>query len=829
MRSIYILFLLLIAPLAWSQTITLKGTVTTDDERPIAQTRISVSGGFGDETDDQGTFNIKLSKDYISGERVLLNVVKEDWVMNYPLDGEWNLPNIQFQQVHTTRVILVPKGSKALWTHARIEKLVAQLSDKVTQLTATNQQLEASATEPQPIDFTYHLAEWAETYGFTVDEVKVAFDQWAEEAQGSTDFRKLGLAAFYQKNYAEAAYNFEQAAQQDESALQEIEEIASEKRLSAFENWKDAGEALYLDYQFDSALVRFERAAVLVTKEMYPMQWVEIRLLTGDTQQELGIRVSGERVHELLAKAVSSYEQVLTVTTQSELPQDWAMTQNNLGIVFRALGTRMGGQQGLDYLQQSVDAYRNALEEYTQSELPQDWAMTQNNLGAVLNNLGIRVGGQQGLDYLQQSVEAYQRALEEYTQSELPQDWAMTQNNLGNVLGDLGTSVGGQQGLDYLQQSVDAYQKALEERIQSELPQQWAMTQNNLGNVLGDLGTSVGGQQGLDYLQQSVDAYQKALEERIQSELPQQWAMTQNNLGTVLGDLGTRVGGQQGLDYLQQSVDAYQKALEERTQSELPQDWAMTQNNLGNVLRDLGIRVGGQQGLDYLQQSVDAYQNALMVRTRQILPLGWAQTQNNLAETYSALEQYEKAAQSYSYVLEVYPQYETAYNFAVYYYHEFAFDYAQAYALNEQWLKQFPDSLSTRTDFAEKQFTTARFSACAQQIQSLLTEPMLSASNRVALRGTLLANTLASGRAEAEVQQQFATLQEEIAHQEADFTVQWTFSGTKNFISQYEGLAPYRDWLLALFDALDQEDRDAILAALDELEATLPTLARNPD
>jgi hypothetical protein len=53
---------------------------------------------------------------------VILVVDKNNGVINHPLDGEWNLPNIKLQHVQYTKVIIVPFGSKALWTHGRIEK-----------------------------------------------------------------------------------------------------------------------------------------------------------------------------------------------------------------------------------------------------------------------------------------------------------------------------------------------------------------------------------------------------------------------------------------------------------------------------------------------------------------------------------------------------------------------------------------------------------------------------------------------------------------------------------------------------------------------------------
>jgi len=47
--------------------------------------------------------------------------------------------------------------------------------------------------------------------------------------------------------------------------------------------------------------------------------------------------------------------------------------------------------------------------------------------------------------------------------------------------------------------------------------------------------------------------------------------------------------------------------------------------------------------------------------------------------------------------------------------------------------------------------------------------------------------------------------------------VSWAFNGTKHFISTNDTLAPYREWLLQLYAAMEIKDgREAILAALRE-------------
>src|SRR5436853_2762533 len=138
--------------------------------------------------------------------------------------------------------------------------------------------------------------------------------------------------------------------------------------------------------------------------------------------------------------------------------------------------------------------------------------------------------------------------------------------------------------------------------------------------------------------------------------------MTQNNLGNVLRSQGERLDRSTALNRSEQSVVAFRKALEVRTREQLPQDWAMTQNNLGTVLRSQGERMDGAEGIKLVQQSVVAFRNALEVFTREQLPYYWVRTKNNLAGAYFLLRNWPDAAESYSNVLVLYPNYEGAYD-----------------------------------------------------------------------------------------------------------------------------------------------------------------------
>ncbi len=351
----------------------------------------------------------------------------------------------------------------------------------------------------------------------------------------------------------------------------------------------------------------------------------------------------------------------------------------------------------------------------------------------------------------------------------------------------------------------------------AQLPQQWAATQNNLGTVLSDLGTRTGGEEGAKLLAQAVTAYENALEVRTRAQLPQDWAMTQNNLGTVLSGLGTRTGGEAGAALLGQAVVAYQNALQVYSIENLPIDWARAHYNLGRVFYDLGILTGGEEGLEQLKKAIDAYQETLKVISPYSYPERWISTQKTLAEIYFVLQDLPNVAECYANMLQVDPDYEEAYQTAGYLNHEVLFNFPEAFALNQQWLERHPEDLSAQCDFAEKHFTTGRFVECEKRVAALLANPEIVPPVKIALRAIETANLLALNKAE-QVQEKLEVLQQAIASQPDTFKVTWSFAGSKHFVSQHEPLAPYRAWLLQLFEALEiKEGKEAILAALWEV------------
>jgi tetratricopeptide (TPR) repeat protein len=316
----------------------------------------------------------------------------------------------------------------------------------------------------------------------------------------------------------------------------------------------------------------------------------------------------------------------------------------------------------------------------------------------------------------------------------------------------------------------------------------------------------------------ALNAYQRALTYVSRQQTPQLWAATLIDIGRANMELGIRTEGRAIEQYLSAAARVYRQALEVYTREQLPQQWAMTQNNLGNALSEQGSRTGGEAGAGLLAEAVTAYRHGLEVYTHETFPLQWAQTHANLARAYAYLEDWANAAASYANVLAVNPDDKEAYIAASYLFHEILFEFPQAFALNQQWLERRPEDIVAQSDFAERHLITGRFAECEERITLLLANPAVEPRVQIALRAIHIANSLALDKTDL-VLGRIDALVEDIANQPEEFTVNWSFKGTRHFIDHNERLAPHRSWLIQLFDAVEGTDREAILSALQEVRA----------
>ena len=571
------------------------------------------------------------------------------------------------------------------------------------------------------------------------------------------------------------------------------------------------------------AVAAFREALKVCSREQSPRLWAMTQNNLGNALRSQGERSVGEESLRLLAEAVAAYREAFKVYSRERLPEDWAMTQTNLGNALRPQGEQSVGEESLRLLAEAVVAQREALKVYSREQSPQQWAATENNLGIALLTQGKRSVGEESLRLLAEAVAAFREALKVYSRERFPQDWAMTQYNLGNALRSQGERSSGKESLRLLAEAVAAQREALKVYSREQSPRLWAMTQANLGKALIGLAERSSGEEGVRLLTEAVAAQREALKAYSREQSPEEWSTAQYNLGVALIWQGELSSGEESVRLLAEAVAACREALKVYSREPSSQRWADAQSNLGVALRSQGERSSGEEGVRLLGEAVTAYREALKVFTREQSPRQWAATQDNLGKAYLLLKSWKDAAPCFENVLTLYPDNEEGYLSLASIYHERLFEYAKAFELHQQWLSRFPQDTSALADFAETHFTTGRFPEFSQRIKPLLTDPERSAGAKIALRMIEVANLLALDNAD-QVPAALAAILKTVSDQKADFRINWSFSGTLNFINRQEKFASYRPWLDRFFSVAQEENRAAIVKALREAQTQFPAM-----
>jgi hypothetical protein len=79
-----------------------------------------------------------------------------------------------------------------------------------------------------------------------------------------------------------------------------IEEVANDFRL--------AGDAHYIKYEFGKALNAYEESLQYVTKQEIPTLWADMQILIGNANNEMAIRSEGPAIHHYRKAAFAAYK-----------------------------------------------------------------------------------------------------------------------------------------------------------------------------------------------------------------------------------------------------------------------------------------------------------------------------------------------------------------------------------------------------------------------------------------------------------------------------------------------------------------------------------------
>jgi len=464
------LALAIFSSLAMGQQIKVGGRLITDEGKPVPNTTVRIAGESA-HTDGNGRFTIHLSSKSREGERVVITVQK-NWIINQPLDGEWTLPATGQKNLQLLDVIVVPYGSKALWTAARIEK---ELNNRVKGFAVDD-----------------IIQELARKYGSTPEITKDAFNEWAKTQNN------IGDAVKEQSRRVEAPEAVRVLGEAVSAYQRALSVLTRESRP---QEWATTQHNLGYALQAQGALAKgpeairllgesvaaYGQALSIRTREQLPWQWAITQNDLGNALQGQGTRAEGREARRLLGEAATAYTEALLVFTRENLPQDWAMTQHNLGSALHEQGTRADGTEAQRLLGEAVMAYRQALLVRTREQVPQQWAITQNNLGNALQAQGTKSETREAMRLFAEALSAYRQALLVFTREQRPHLWAMTKHNVGSALQEQGTRAEAPEARRLFGEAVATYREALLVWTRERMPQQWAMAQNNLARAYFNL------------------------------------------------------------------------------------------------------------------------------------------------------------------------------------------------------------------------------------------------------------------------------------------------------------------------------------------------------
>jgi tetratricopeptide (TPR) repeat protein len=831
--SAAICFIAALAPLAFAQQAKLEGIVSDDKGNRVAAVNIIAPGGQANVTDAKGHFTIAFPAPVQPGQATRLEVGKPGWVIFEPLLGNC-VTQSTARNFAPLQVIIVPKGSPLALSPKRLSQVIARWAHERVQLRSQVKEQQSQ------LDEYAFLREYAEQYGFTLEQFRAAADQWAQRKE-SDDKEEQATKEYWLKNYDRAAVLAREAALGADEELERANKERIEAGRKVIRRFRLEGSAFYKQNKFREALAAYNEierrfSARKLSREDLAEEWVETKNSIGITKWQLGEKVEGQESQSLLAEAVTACREALAVFTREQSPQQWAVMQNNLGVILNSQGERASGEESVRRLAEAVFAHREALGIGLSEQSPQDWAMRQNNLGNALRAQGERMNGEESMRLLTQAIIAFREALKVFTPEQLLPEWATTQNNLGNALRAQGERTSGAERMRLLAEAVTAFREVSKVRTRDQAPQAWAASQINLGGTLNLQSELASGEENVRLLTEAVTAFHEALKVFTREQSPQQWASVQNNIGAALSLQGERLSGEKSVRLLAEAVAAYREALKVFTTKQLshnrattqnnlgralwvqgertsgtdgvrllaeavtafretlkaysrehsPHQWAVTQNNLGDALRSQGERTGGTEGVRLFNEAVAAYREALKIFSREQLPQQWSSIHHNLSIAFALLKNWKDAAVSLENILALSPNNQKVYQVLAAIYKEYSFEYAKAYALHDQWLRRFPADAAAQAAFAETHFTTGRFAEFAARLPPLLAHPELPAATKLALQMIEVANLLSLDQA-AQVPAALSSLRAKLAAQPAAFRVTWSFAGTLHFVNHQAG------------------------------------------
>nr|MDP9121225.1 hypothetical protein [Acidobacteriota bacterium] len=217
--------------------------------------------GNSSDTNDQGFFHFLLPPSLQPGKKITLIIDKPGWRIRYPLEGETLVPASPTDLI---KVELLPTGSKLFWTNDRIEKFIQDMAE--AKQDAEIEIREGKKKAGRVADFDRYIKDWALRYGFTPEDAQKEIDRWVAETEANRDDdRRLGLADFAKKRFADAARHFHDSADRRARELEKLrqqEEALTEKkaqvRIERVHDLRLEGDSDFQPGDYGKALAAYE-------------------------------------------------------------------------------------------------------------------------------------------------------------------------------------------------------------------------------------------------------------------------------------------------------------------------------------------------------------------------------------------------------------------------------------------------------------------------------------------------------------------------------------------------------------------------------------------
>jgi tetratricopeptide (TPR) repeat protein len=767
MRQLIIvaLFIAALVTTVSAQPAKLSGYVVNVGNIRIPNVRVKVPGGHAVTTDSKGQFTIQFPSSVQPGQATRIEIDKPGWVIYLPISGDC-LTQHANRNYQPLKVTIVPKGSLLALSPRRLSRVIAKWAAERAK--AKGELIELKSK----LDEYAFFRDYAQKYGFTLEQFMSAAQQWAESAE-SKDKEEQAIKEYFLKRYDRAA------------------QLAREAALSA-----------------DEALERSNREKHKYSQEVISRFTLEANILLTQGKFKEALVAGNDIDQRFLSGKIS----------KADFLQEWGATKILLGVIKAGVAALTRNETRKILASESVNEFNQAFSIFTREASPQQWATTQLSIAFALGLQGEAMPNDEGLQFLSDAVVAIRQAFDVITSQNIPIESARIHIALGTGLAALAEKTKGADSERLFTEAIDAFKEAARIFLKEGAAKDWAMAQTILGRASITLAMRVDKLRSTELFHDAQAAFESAVTVLKRDQMPDEWAWVQLFWGQALNFRAQQLGGEEGERLLAQAVQTYTVAITVFNINTSPPVWAMLQSNLGISLGFQAAAYNDQRSQGLFIQAAEAFNKALTVFTPESAPQQWLMTKQWLARTYFVLNKWQDLVKHLKDILDFDPTNREAFEVAVSTQHDLFFEYHKSFALAQNWLKNNPETPSVLAGFAENHFTTERFAECEQRINVLLSRSDLDVEMKIALRAIQIANLLAMGESEnipARMELLLADADALPPHSQ----ITWQFGGVRHFIDQQDKLASRRQWLGMLFSAIEGKRREEMLEALQRVRA----------